>query len=60
MSNNYLNDKNSTTSLKRKVEKGLSNISKAINNWEKVPVSTALTDANVKFVEKNLMFLLKS
>ena len=54
MSNNYLNDKNSTTSLKRKVEKGLSNISKAINNWEKVPVSTALTDANVKFVEKNL------
>ncbi|MDA9759415.1 hypothetical protein N9C95_00945 [Gammaproteobacteria bacterium] len=54
MSNNYLNDKYSTTSLKRKVEKGLSNISKAINNWEKVPVSTALTDVNVKFVEKNL------
>lgn len=54
MSNNYLNDKNSTTSLKRKVQQGLSNINEAINNWEKVSASITLNTNNVKFIEKNL------
>ena len=54
MSNNYLNDKNSTTSLKRKVQQGLSNINEAINNWEKVSASTILNTNNVTFIEKNL------
>jgi hypothetical protein len=54
MSTNYLNDKNSTTSLKRKVQRGLSNINGAINNWEKVSASTTLNTNNVKFIEKNL------
>ena len=54
MSNNYLNDKNLTTSLKRKVQQGLSNINEAINNWEKVSASTILNTNNVTFIEKNL------
>ena len=54
ISNNYLNDKNSTTSLKRKVQQGLGNINEAINNWEKVSVSTTLNSSNVKFIEQNL------
>ena len=54
ISNNYLNDKNSTSSLKRKVQQGLSNINEAINNWEKVSASTTLNTNNVTFIEKNL------
>jgi hypothetical protein len=54
ISNNYLNDKNSTTSLKRKVQQGLGNINEAINNWKKVSMLTTLNNSNVKFIEQNL------
>jgi hypothetical protein len=54
MSNNYLNDKNSTTSLKRKAQQGLRKINEAINNWKKVSASTTLNTNNVTFIEKNL------
>lgn len=54
ISNDYIANENSSTSLKRKVQQGLIKINEAINEWQKISPSTTLNKDNVEFIEQNL------